>query len=802
MPLGTPPNLSARGPAAPAAARAPRQRHRPRRALAVLAILPASAIALLYSTAAAQTLAPPTVRRTLGIVPPIGQLNDPHGIAASRAEDGRFYVVDGANARIQVFSPSALPLGEIGTRGDAVGRGELWQPADVAVSPDGRYIYVVDRGTRKVIRFTPDLCLPPENRPTCASGSWGGRGRGNTLFESPVGLATDREGRVYVVDQATDEIKVFDADGAHVRTFGGSGSGNGELLQPTDVDVAADGTVWVADRDNDRLVAFKPNGDPQTTFTGLRQSMFHPDGVAVGPGGRMLVVDHSPEDGSQRVTWYENNKQLWQVPLDGGPSIERGAPIAGGVAFMADGRGIVANPRSLEYSLYLANGDGALMPFALRGQERAQFDLPTDVAIDDQFYVIADKGNGRVLIMDPKRGESDVMLGGLYQQSIDMLEPTAVAVWRTGPEWVDARIYIVDPARNSVFVVKPDGQVIDRWGSGEPRRDPEGFSEPYDVAVGPTGEVFVADRGNGRIVRRSPDGRLLGFVGEPGDLPGQLRYPIGVTVGPDGLVYTLEYGKSRIQAFTPDGQRAGIWIGASEPIQAELGLPWSPVSLAADDRFVYILENDQREHVRVQAIRPRAGALVIGDLAATFGTTPGPNEGELWNPLGIAARGKTVVVADAGNNRLEVYEWGDDPIGPPTTAAPPTEPPSATPPPPSATPTLDPSPSATPDGPPPATATPSATTAPTDAPSATATTHPPDPTGTVASTTPSPSATHAPDTATATATATIGTPPASPPGPSEVASRTPAPTATATEHAGGGTMRVYLPRVYRAFRVR
>lgn len=789
MPHRFPPNPSARGSAASPAARSPRQRHRPLRTLAVLAILPAGAFAVLCATAAAQTIAPPRFQGTIGIVPPIGQLNDPHGIAASRAEDGRFYVVDGANARIQVFSPGALPLGEIGTRGDAAGLGQLWQPADVAVSPDGRYLYVVDRGTRKVVRFTVDLCLAPGHRASCASGSWGGRGRGNTLFESPVGLATDREGRVYVVDQATDEIKVFDADGAYVRTFGGSGSGNGQLLQPTDVDVAADGTVWVADRDNDRLVAFKPNGEPQTTFTGARQSMFHPDGIAVGPGGRMLVVDHASEDGTQRVTWYENNKQLWQVPLDGGPSIDRGAPIAGGVAFMADGRGIVANPRSLEYSLYLAGGDGALMPFALRGQERAQFDLPSDVAIDDQFYVVADKGNGRVLIMDPKRGESDVMLGGLYQQSIDMLEPTAVAVWRTGPAWADARIYIADPARNSVFVVKPDGQVIDRWGSGEPKRDPEGFTEPYDVAVGPTGEVFVADRGNGRIVRRSADGRLLGLVGEPGDLPGQLRYPIGVTIGPDGLVYTLEYGKSRIQAFTPDGQRAGIWIGASEPVQAEIGLPWSPVSLAADDRFVYVLENDRREHVRVQAIRPRTGALVIGDLAASFGTIPGPNDGELWNPLGIAARGRTVAIADAGNNRLAMFEWDEEPVGPPTPTA---DPATATAPP---SPTTDLPPSATPEVPAP-TSTPTSTA--TDAPSATPTTRPPDPTDPAVSATPTPTATHAPDTATPTAT--LGTPSASPPRPSEIASRTP--TATATVGEGGPVGRVYLPRAYRAYRGR
>lgn len=780
MPLLRPPKPPDRGHDAGAVARPPALR-----ALQALAWLaPASALLAIGAAAVgAEGLPPPVHLRTLGKPPPLGQFNDPHGIAASRGEDGRFYVVDGANARIQVFSPSALPLGELGTRGDAAGRGELWQPADVAVSPDGRFVYVVDRGTRKVVRFTPDLCLPPESRPSCVSGSWGGRGRGHTLFESPVGLATDAQGRVYVVDQATDEVKVFDADGAHVTTFGGSGDGNGQLLRPTDVDVAPDGTVWVADRDNDRVVAFTPGGDYKSVFRGAQQSMFRPDGIAVGPDGRMLVVDRASSDSLSRVTWYQDGRQLWQLPLQGGPNVDRGAPIAGGVAFLADGRGVVANPRSLEYSLYLANGEGQLMPFALRGQERMQFDLPVDVALDPQFYVVADKGNGRVLIMDPARGESDVMLGGLYQQSIDVLEPTAVAVWRTGPGWGDARIYIADPSRHSVFVVRPDGQILDRWGSGEPRRDPEGFADPYDVAVGPTGEVFVADRGNGRIVRRSPDGRLLGLVGEPGDLPGQLRYPVAVTVGPDGLVYTLEYGKSRVQAFTPDGARAGVWPGATSPLDAEIGLPWSPVALAADDRFVYVLENDQREHVRVQAIRPRTGAIVIGDLAAVFGTTPGPNAGELWNPLGIAAGSDQILIADAGNNRLQLFGWGEDPTGPPT-ATPVDTAPAASPTTPAATSTPEP-PTATPDAPP-ATDTPPPTA--TDAPTATATA--PDPTD------PAPSATAPPPTATPTATS--GSPSASPPRPSESATRTPTPTAT----RGPTRFTVYLPRAFRTTRPR
>lgn len=45
-------------------------------------------------------------------------------------------------------------------------------------------------------------------------------------------LAVDPLDRIYVLESQSNEIRVFDADGEHVRTFGREGQGPGELNGP------------------------------------------------------------------------------------------------------------------------------------------------------------------------------------------------------------------------------------------------------------------------------------------------------------------------------------------------------------------------------------------------------------------------------------------------------------------------------------------------------------------------------------------------------------------------------------------
>jgi DNA-binding beta-propeller fold protein YncE len=86
------------------------------------------------------------------------------------------------------------------------------------------------------------------------------------------------------------------------------------------------------------------------------------------------------------------------------------------------------------------------------------------------------------------------------------------------------------------------------FGSGDGQ-----FSDPVDVAVAPTGEVYVIEDDNGRVQEFSPTGTFIRKWGRVGAAQGEFSSPTGIAIGSDGSVYTTETGRSRCQRFTPEG---------------------------------------------------------------------------------------------------------------------------------------------------------------------------------------------------------------------------------------------------------
>jgi DNA-binding beta-propeller fold protein YncE len=173
-------------------------------------------------------------------------------------------------------------------------------------------------------------------------------------------------------------------------------------------------------------------------------------------------------------------------------------------------------------------------------------------------------------------------------------------------------VYLVDDQDHTVRKYTRDGELVWTLGTsgqgsltGVQRSDYRTisragppFNQPTNVALAPTGELYVSDGyGNARIHKFSADGRLLLSWGEPGGGPRQFRVPHGIAVDGEGRVFVADRENSRLQLFDPDGGFIAEWTDVVRPCEvfvdaednvfvAELGrraglYPWMTADLGS-----------------------------------------------------------------------------------------------------------------------------------------------------------------------------------------------------------------------------
>ncbi len=580
------------------------------------------------------------------------ELYQPGGIVFDAV--GNLYIADTLNQRIRRITPGGIiatiaGTGAKGYSGDGgpAATARFFNPSSLVIDKAGN-LYVADVGNGRIRRIAPNGVITT----IAGNGTPGSSGDGGNALNAQLsisGLAIDSAGNIYISDSGNQRVRKVSTDGT-IRTFAGTGVPG----------YAGDGG---------------PAADAQFVF---------PMGLAVDARDNLLIVD-SANHRVRRVsaitgqidTIAGNGTAL--AAGDGGPAINAGLIAPSNIAVDEKGDVFISDANS---TVRMVSPSGTISTVAGPGTQYipganipttfGQFSGPQAVAADATGNVyVADTGNA--LIWKVNNGSMGVATGALKGSG-----PVALAVNDSGT--VDIAFpHTVGQLTSYGLTIPVAGGGYAIPGDGGPATSAQ-LVLLSGAALDASGNLYVSDLGQQSVRKISPSGVIstiagtgvLGYSGDGGlAVTAQLHFPRGLAIDSKGNLFVADSGNNRVRKISPDGiitTVAGMSPPSSPPApgasvvvtgdggQATNAALSSPSGVAVDAAGnLYIADKGFHTVRKVTSdgvISTIAGITLnpgyYGDLG--IGTKAAMNQ-----PYGIAVDSAgNVYVADQGNNVVRV----------------------------------------------------------------------------------------------------------------------------------------------------
>jgi uncharacterized protein (TIGR03437 family) len=582
---------------------------------------------------------------------------------------GRVYVADPSNEMILRFTPNGTlnvvaGNGKRGFTADGVPAttASLLDPVSLALDSAG-VLYFAERGSSLIRKIGPDGVLT-----TVAGAKIGGYLDGPALaaqFFTPVAIAFDPAGNLYIVDQGNSRIRKLSTDGNVTTIAGTSGGGplgdNGPAAAatfnaPNGIACDSHGNVYISDTGNNRvrvisngkITTFAGNGASSGSFLdgpATAVALASPEGLKFDSTGNLYIASAGV-----------NSTRIVKVSTTNNMTTFAGTGARG---FSGDGSSALA----------------------------AMFDAPLGVAADSSGNVyVADSNNGRVRRISPALGVVSTVAGnGSYQDSGD--EGPAVNASFRQPTSI-----FVDTARNT-YVLDVDGQRIRKIGhsgvihafagTGQKGLTGDGGqAATADLSLAVTGltqgvvadaagNVYIADGSNARIRKVSAaDGTISTFAGGGSSradgvkaTQADLRYIGGLGVDAAGNIYYIsDIGPNVVRKIlASDGTVktvAGGGASVGENVLATTASIQSSAIAVDGPGNIYIADNlGSSSRIRKITTAGNISSIAGGSSTGCSGDGGPALSARLSNAingLAIAADG-TLFIADTKCNTVRVY---------------------------------------------------------------------------------------------------------------------------------------------------